>query len=366
MGTEAQRRAAAAAETLAFQLRSRQAGPGVGGGMGVCLANGWIIDNDRLSGDYDLDEPVARQLMSQIMAQPAIAPARPTLRAWQPPAAPAGPSLAGAGDWMQDYLFGDSGDNAFGAQMQGATLGPGNILGNTAAAAQAASFARSQVQASAGVMDRALQAVRSGAAKVVKINEFIEIYNANSGKGRPRPRLRIRGMPMKVVQAATAGTGMAGAWRAQSGGRASAPWKQPNAAAARSLRVAAADARWGGGRWGWTSRMPGAGILTFAPSAAIDAANSIQYSVDAQGRKHMSGFDTDKFIVASAKSQSGNALGMLAGMGAAAGAVLILPALAGAPVLLIALGAGIAVQAVWSWSGGADKAGELAGRALGK
>ena len=352
MGTEAQRKATAAAATLAFQLRSRQAGPAAGGGMGVCLANGWIVDNDHLNGDFDLDEPVARQLMSQIMAQPVTAPARPTPRAWQPPPAPAGPSLAGAGDWMQDYLFGDSGDNAFGAQMQGATLGPGNILGNTAAAAQAASFARSQVQASAGVMDRALQAVRSGAAKVVKINEFIEIYNANTGKGRPRPRLRIRGMPMKVVQAAAAGTSAAGTWRSQSGGRVSAPWKQPNAAVSRALGAAAADARWGGGRWGWTSRMPGAGILTFAPSAAIDAVNSLQYSTNAQGQRQLSGFDTHKFVVSSAKSQSGNMLGMLASMGV--GALLVGTSLAGAPVLLVALGTGILVQAVWSSTGGAD------------
>lgn len=352
MGTEAQGKAKAAAETLAFQLRSRQAGPGSRGsmGVGVCLANGWIVDNDRLSGDYDLDEPVARQLLGQLMAQPA--PTGPTLNAWQPPAARPGPSLSGAGDWMQDYLFGDSGDNAFGTQMQGATLGPGNILGNTAAAAQAAAFARSQAQASAGAMDRALQAVRSGAAKAVKLNEFIEIYNANTGKGRPRPRLRIRGLPMKVIQAAAAGGTAAGTWRAQSGGRVSAPWKQPNAAVSRALGAAAADARWGGGRWGWTSRMPGAGILTFAPSAAIDAVNSLQYSTTAKGQQQLSGFDTHKFVVNSAKSQSGNMLGMLASMGV--GALLVGTSLAGAPVLLLALGAGILVQAVWSSSGGAD------------
>ncbi len=359
METEAQRKAKAAADTLAFQLRARQAGMGTG----LCRADGWIVDHDQLSGDYDLDEPVAHSLISQITGRGA--PAGPSFRAWQPPAARPGPSLSGAGDWLQDYLFGDAGDNGIGSQMQGATLGAGNILGNTFAAAQAASVANAQVQARAG-MDRALQAVRSGASKSVRINEFIEIYNANSGKGRPRPRLRVRGMPMKVIQEATEKTRLAGAWRTQSGGRFSTAWGRPDAAASRAVRAMAGEARWAGSRWGWTGRMPGAGILTFAPSAAIDAANSIHYTVDAQGRKHMSGFDTDKFIIASAKSQSGNALGMLAGMGVAAGAVMILPALAGAPVLLLALGAGIAAQAVWGWSGGADKAGELAGRALGK
>jgi hypothetical protein len=58
----------------------------------------------------------------------------------------------------------------------------------------------------------AAHAVESGAARTVKINQFMSVYNANtSGKGRPRPRVRITGLPMKVMAPAVLGHDARGA-----------------------------------------------------------------------------------------------------------------------------------------------------------
>ena len=87
-------------------------------------------------------------------------------------------------------------------------------------------------------------------------------------------------------------------------------------------------------------------VLAFGPSAAIDLYDSYTAPSGA-------GFATD-FAVRSAKSQSGNAVAVGAGMLAvsAVGAV-------GAPAMLLALGVGVIVQTAWITLGGDEAAGNL-------
>jgi hypothetical protein len=94
------------------------------------------------------------------------------------------------------------------------------------------------------------------------------------------------------------------------------------------------------------------GLLAFGPSAVIDFANSIEKSGDS------SSVNWRGFAVRSASSQSGNAAGFAAGAiftgvtGFFAGAVV-----AGSlPVLVIAFGFGLVVQAAWNFAGNQDKA----------
>jgi hypothetical protein len=97
------------------------------------------------------------------------------------------------------------------------------------------------------------------------------------------------------------------------------------------------------------------GMLAFAPSAAIDLYKNV--SRDAQGSI---GFDGNQFLIDSAKSQSGNAAGWVGGYATGFVAVKALAlagvTLAGAPLILVVLGSGIAIQLVWGWQGMGDLA----------
>jgi hypothetical protein len=108
----------------------------------------------------------------------------------------------------------------------------------------------------------------------------------------------------------------------------------------------------------------GGGVLTFAPSAALDVYNSIERDMSGDMR-----FNRQKFMIASAKSQSGNLLGMAGAALAIAGAGVFATAvvgvtLTGAPLIIIGLIGGVAVQTIWGGTGMADLAGSMAERAL--
>lgn len=118
----------------------------------------------------------------------------------------------------------------------------------------------------------------------------------------------------------------------------------------------AANSHWTGQAAFLTGKM-GGGVLTFAPSAALDVYHSLERDLAGDLR-----FNRQKFVMASAKSQSGNLLG-LAG-GSLVGAGFAIAGFTAAPVILMALLGGVLVQAVWGWSGGADWAGAAAERAL--
>ena len=72
-----------------------------------------------------------------------------------------------------------------GSEVRSASVSPANIVGNTLGAAQAVAYAGVQGQTAARLQAAAAK-VASGASRVVRINEFMDLYNANMGKGRPR------------------------------------------------------------------------------------------------------------------------------------------------------------------------------------
>lgn len=74
-------------------------------------------------------------------------------------------------------------------------------------------------------------------------------------------------------------------------------------------------------------------------------------------------------LITSARNQSGNALGLAASIAAVPAAVATAAGVgltvAGAPLVLIGLVAGLAVQVIWNSAGGADFAEKQARAALG-
>ena len=357
-----------AVESHRRQVRARPAPAAVG----VCRADGWSVGTEHLDGDYDLDTPLGQEMLRRLVSQ------RPdvltTLSAWEPKAfmpvasRPSSPAAArtptrpeeNLPPWMHDYLFGSWGGQGVGSELNAAGVGPGNIVGNAMGAAQGAAYAGMQT-GTAGKLAAGAQRVASGAARSVRINDYMELYNANQGKGRPRPRLRVRGLPVQVI---TPIEGTA-AWRSNARGTThSTRWVNPTPQQMRGAGVAAADARWT--RYaGWATGKAGTGILTFAPTLALDTYNAVQFELDAGGKWRASGFDTHKFVIDSAKNQSGNVVGLGASVGAGIGATVMFgAAVAGWPVVLIGLGFGIFAQVVWNATGMNDRAGALAEQAL--
>lgn len=309
------------------------------GGVLECRRNNvdvWSVAPQTLSGDYDLDGPVAKAIVSRVNA------------AAQP-------------DWFQELILGNSG-SGFANELKSATIGPGNILGNSMSAMQASAYAYTQRQTGKALADGA-QRVSSGSARTVRINEFMELYNANPGKGRPRLRLRIRGMPMSVVSPVVYPEQVRANLRT---GNSSARWSQATREQVRRAGVAAAEGRWQR-TMGWGTGRVGTGILTFVPTLALDIYRNIKFDMNATGLSRLAGFDRHAFSVDSARNQSGNAVGWAAGAGSTA-AVAMLAArgvgvaamMAGWPVVLLGLGVGIAAQIVWNTSGMADASANLA------
>ena len=184
------------------------------------------------------------------------------------------------------------------------------------------------------------------------------LYNANkSGKGSPRPRLRIQGLPMQVITPALA----PGARMAAQYGSTSARTLTLGGKETQHLGKFAASQHWSSAGALLNGKM-GTGVLTFAPSAALDVYNSFEQDLRGDSR-----FNWQKFGVASAKSQSANLLGLAAGtitvkvLGATA---IGMTTLAGAPLILIGLGLGITIQAIWGWRGGSDWAGSTTEQAF--
>jgi hypothetical protein len=331
----------------------------------MCRADAWTARSHTLDGDYALDDPVGQQLLRSLVAQrPEVAD---ILRSWEPkafvaaaPAAPAAraPSAAPPAqqrDWFSEYVLGDWGGHGVESEVVSAAVSPTNVLGNAVGAAGTAQVAlqrTTQLQTMASLKAGA-QRVASGGARTVVINEHMELYNANHGKGRPRVRLRIRGLKIAVLEPIAPEE----AWRAGAKGAVqSMRWAQPVGAEMRAAGMIAGNTKWGSslGKLAWATTKWGGGVLAFAPSLALDTYNSVQTQVDASGQRHVK-FDSHGFAVRSATSQSGNALGFAAGVGVGilAGAALA----ATWPVLLIGLGAGIAVQVVWNSSGMAAETG---------
>ncbi|MCW7540922.1 hypothetical protein OOT46_24170 [Aquabacterium sp. A7-Y] len=380
MTTGAQRAAQQEAAQFKFKVQEHRrdvaARPVPPGTVGVCRADGWDVSTEHLNGDFDLDTPVGQELLRRLIAQqPSVLD---SLRTWDSVAAvpsmtaPSRPAPARPGPrpendlppWLHDYLFGQWGGNGLGSETRAATVGPGNVVGNALGAAQTAAYLGMQGQ-TASRLAAGAQQIASGAARTIRINSFIELYNANQGKGRPRLRLRIRGLPVTV---ATPIAGFA-SWRSNAKGTVhSTRWANPTGQQMRSAGVVAAETRWTRSM-GWATGKVGTGLVTFAPTAALDAWNSVEFDIDAAGQRRFRSFDTHKFLISSARNQSGNAAGLAASVASVPLAVAIAGwaglSIVGAPLVLIGLAAGIAVQVLWNQHGGADFAEREARNVLG-
>lgn len=292
---------------------------------GLCRADGWNVSLQQLNGDFALDPVLAKRLISGAMASSDI-------------------ETKSSAQWMKQYLAGNSSGDPWsmeriGSEATNAAIGPGNILGNRSGVAHAVSAKRTADAIKAG-----LKAIEKGMAATVRINQYTTLYNANkSGKGAPRPRIRFRALPVQVVaeslkvEVRVVASGVNAAIKAHQAMQAARV-----AGMVGSLNSSARPAFW--------SRMSrGGGILTFAPSAAIDLNNNI--TRDLQGNINFNGRG---FIKDSVKSQVGNVLGAAtsAGVTLIAGGVM----LAGAPLIVTALMLGIAVQILWGASGAGDMA----------
>lgn len=319
------------------------------GGSGICRADGWNLSFEQLDGDFDLDEVLARNLVAGALSSSK----GPSLRSTPSPAARTAAPRADGGSWLEQYfLAGPTGDvgssERIGSEMKNVAVGPGNVLGNAVQLKQAAN---AMVQTRTGAaLQAAARTIESGAAKTVKINPYMTLYNANkSGKGRPRPRLRITGMPMQVVTPALGPGARLGAFGA------SGAMRMTDTLKAQKLGALASDAHWTG-KAAFLNGKIGGGILTFAPSAALDVYNSIEWDLGGDWR-----FNRQTFVIASAKSQSGNLMGLVGG---AVVAFAVAGTFTAAPVILIGLGTGYLVQVIWGATGMADRAGAAAERAL--
>jgi hypothetical protein len=305
-----------------------------GGGAGLCRSDGWNISFQQLDGEFDLDEVLAKNVIASVQTS-------------TPSAVP--------GSWLEQYLLGDvTGETGSGgrfvSEFNNAAAGPGNILGNTNALKQAGNAHLEKSTADA--LREAARRIETGAARSIKINEYMTLYNANKpGKGRPRPRIRIRGMPIQVVTPALS----PGMRTAASGVGVNAAMRSTEMLKAQRLGGLAASSHWTS-KAAFLNGKVGGGVLTFAPSAAIDIYNSIERDMSGDMR-----FNRQKFVIASAKSQSGNLLGMAGG---AVVAFAFAGSMAAAPLIIVGLLGGITIQLIWGWSGGSDLAGSVVERAL--
>lgn len=311
---------------------------------GMCMASGWDVSIETLNDDFALDDVLLQQLIQGSSAPP---------RAPQP----SGPSA------MQRYLFPPPAGapllspQRLGEEVPGAVYGPGNALANSSAALAGALRGLGE-RSGAQLLADGARAIAAGEKQIVKLGPHIELYNAAARRQNPRVRLRVRGAPVTIVRSTIpASGGPVTQWRVNSAGNsASLKVQGMTAQQMRNTAIMAGEQRLPSALR-WASGRAGGGILTFAPSLALDAYSAIETDLQTQ----QSRFNTHKFLVDSARSQSGNAIGLLGGIGVVAVAGIFV---AGAPLVLIGLAGGVAFQVLWNWSGMADESAGLAERAL--
>jgi hypothetical protein len=277
-----------------------------------------------LNGDFELDGPVMRALAMQLAQtnpdQAALLLAS-RIPVEQLPA-------AAKDDQAINRLLSATGDSLYGG---------GNILGNASALNEAALRAAWQRQARNG-----FQALISGAKTgTIRLSPHITIEPRNIGKGGQlrkgaRMIVRVRGLPMTVLHSlpspfiSKAGGQFSamrvGARDMQRMGQATAALADARIQSSRLLRAA--------------SGKVGGGVLAFGPTAALDfgaSARWVDNSVEV---------DWKGFAIRSAKSQSGNLVGFVAGA-VAVGVVSTV----GWPVIVIGLAAGLVAQIAWGATG---------------
>ncbi|MDF0605870.1 hypothetical protein HZU77_009410 [Neisseriaceae bacterium TC5R-5] len=289
----------------------------------ICRRDGWYIHQDYLNGDYDLDPVLASQLIQSLLAKPAVQ------------------SDPASSYWLLNYLYSSpaglpGSQERLWSETQAAIYGPSSALGNVNLLASLGHTAQNHLTQKA--IAAAEQKILSG-SKSVYINNHITLYNGNkTGKGRPRPRISISNLPIQVVQP-NVGPNF------RYNGRA-----ETVSAAVKDAKLNKLVPQLTSMNRAYIKGSVGGGILTFGPSLALDLADSIKR--DSQGKLQLDGHN---LAIASAKSQSGNLVGMFASVGTGLALVGSGAFVAGsAPVILIGLGVGIFVQAIWGATGRAD------------
>ncbi|MDD5367122.1 MAG: hypothetical protein PHR30_17435 [Gallionellaceae bacterium] len=228
---------------------------------------------------------------------------------------------------------------------------PGNLHGNVEAALRAA-WRRQALQGFKNLRGGSQQAIALGS------NVFMTARRIGArGDIRPGAQIRVvvKNLPVSVVHQLPVPFGPSHGGRV--GQLRAHPLDMKKMAAAAD---AIADARIKSTRFlrGASTRL-GGGMLAFGPSAAIDFHASASFQ---NGRLS---FDRKEFLIRSAKSQSGNVVGVASGAAVAAGAVgLGLVSAVGWPIILIGLGAGIVAQTVWGSTGMDAAAEDMARKAL--
>ena len=322
---------------------------------GMCMANGWDVTQQTLDGDFELDDNVVQRLLQQGGGPPGA-----VMRA-TPPAAASGAPQSSA---VKDYLFPPSSTaprgspERLGQELPGAVYGPGNVLANSTAALAGAMRGVNERDV-ARLLQDGLKNIREGRAQRVRLSPHMELYNSAQNRQAPRVRLRVRGLPLPVInRAIPASGGPVTQWR-MNGPQTAATLKGPSMTAQqmRNAAVMAGEQRLPG-MLRWTQGRAGTGVLAIAPSMALDLYNATE--IDLTGRQF--DFKGRQFLVDSARSQSGNVLGVIGGAAGVAGAAFL--TVTGAPLVIIGLVTGVAVQVVWNSFGGADISADLMKQAL--
>ena len=326
---------------------------------GMCVADGPDVSQQTLDGDFELDESVVERLLWNSDMRPLMRPS--------PPAASAGAPERGSSSVVKESLFPPSptapvGSLArLGQELRGAVYGPGNVLANSSAALAGALQGVHEKHV-ARKLQEGLKSIREGRAQRVPLSPHMELYNSAQGRQAPRVRLRIRGVPLQIIRRAIPAIGgPVTQWRVNGPGTAAT--LKGSTMTAQQIRNAAvmAGEQHLPGLLRWTQGRVGTGVLAFAPSAALDLYNAID--TDLAGRPV--NFNGRRFLVDSARSQSGNLVGLGGGMLAVAAVGFITAgAVAGAPLVLIGLVGGVVLQVAWNSWGFADEAADLAQGAL--
>lgn len=294
------------------------------------------IFSDRLDNQFDVDWPVFCALLPQL----ASADPQGTAQLLYEMAEGQIPKDVAKADMAIDRLWKEAKDAAFGW---------GNLPGNVVTSAEIGLRAAWKAQ-----VRLALSGLASGRKLgSVKLTPHITLESFKIGKGGDLRKgaaikVRIKGLPMTVMHALPAPVVM------KAGGAFGSMRVSPaNTRAMVSAGDAITNAR---SKSSTFLRMAGAkgvpGVLAFGPSAVIDLYESTS-------RSSTGGVSVDwrGFAIRSASSQSGNAVGFLAGgaVGMAAGVVI-----AGAlPVLILAFTGGLIAQVVWNYAGKQDDAQKL-------
>jgi hypothetical protein len=267
----------------------------------------WHVSHEKLNGDFALDYPLAYELASRVVSKKPEA------------------------DWLKDYLDGKLFDPSAGTNdnLGDVTIGRGNLWGNANAVRQSGEAILTQIK-----IRNATSKIVAKTVREVKINSNMTLYNAeNSMRKAANLRVKVHRLPIKTItpkfdKVATT------VWRG--GVRASVKEVKDMS----KLAGLTSKARFFNGG-------VGGGVLTFAPTVAFDLYDTI--SRDAHGNPH---WNAHQFANAELRNQPGNAVGWGVGVLAGAGAVAL--GFTGAPVIVIGLIAGIAVQALWNWAGAPD------------